>query len=140
MRLPLQLPAPQDHPALVATLNAFGTTLLREASQPHVIAVFRLAIGETESSPDIAETLDTLGRAQTRQALSRLFVHSQTAAFIGPGNTGDMADDFIALLWRGGLLMRLQLATIAAPSQKECERRAHAATLSLLRLYPIPTA
>ena len=140
MRLPLQLPAPSDRDGVVATLVAFGATLLREAARPEVITVYRLAIGEAERSPDIARTLDTLGRAQTRQALSRLFVNGQSAGLIGPGNPGDMAEDFIALLWRGGLLMRLQLGTTAAPGAKECERRAENAAVSLLKLYPIPTA
>lgn len=140
MRLPLQLPAPRDRDGLVTTLMTFGATLLREAARPEVIAVYRLAIGEAEHSPDIARTLDTLGRAQTRQALSRLFVHSQSVGLIGPGNAGDMAEDFIALLWRGNLLMRLQLGTVAVPSARECERRAENAAHSLLKLYPIPTA
>ncbi|HLY91437.1 MAG TPA: TetR/AcrR family transcriptional regulator [Acetobacteraceae bacterium] len=140
MRLPLQLPAPRDRDGLLATLMTFGASLLSEAARPEVIAVYRLAIGEAERSPDIARTLDTLGRAQTRQALSRLFVHSQSLGLIGSGNAGDMAEDFIALLWRGNLLMRLQLGTVAVPGAKECERRAENAAHSLLKLYPIPTA
>lgn len=140
MRLPLQLPAPSDIEGLVATLVTFGSTLVREASRPEVVAVQRLAIGEAERSPDIARSLDTLGRAQTRLALSRLIGHSQSTGLIGPGNPGDMADDYIALLWRGGLLMQLQLGTVTAPGARECERRARMAADSLLKLYPIPTA
>src|SRR5690348_7001602 len=88
MRLPLQLPAPSDREGLAATLATFGSTLLREASRREVVAVQRLAIGEAERSPDIARTLDTLGRAQTRQALSRLIAQGQSAGQIGPGNPG----------------------------------------------------
>ena len=105
-----------------------------------MIAIYRLAIGEAERSPDIARTLDMLGRAQTRQALSKLFAHAQSAGWLREGNAGEMADDFIALLWRGVLLMRLQLGTITPPTAKECERRAQAATDSLLLLYPMRTA
>lgn len=140
MRMPLQLPAPRDRKGLTAILTAFGTTLLREASRPEVIAVHRLAIGEAEHSPDVAHTLDTLGRTRTQQSLTKLFAETQAAGLLGPGDPGEMADDFIALLWRGGLLMRLQLRTVAPPGNKECERRAEAATGALLRLYPSPTA
>ena len=70
MRVPLHLPAPGSPTALNATLTAFGTTLLTEASRAEVLAVYRLAIAEATHAPDLARTLDELGRAATRVALT----------------------------------------------------------------------
>jgi AcrR family transcriptional regulator len=136
MRGPLHLPVPRDEAALANTLVSFGTTLLREASRPEVLAVQRLACTEAEHSPEVARTLDDLGRASTRKALAEMLTAAQSSGLLGPGNTGELADDFTAILWRGGLLMRLLLRVAAPPSAKECERRARAATVALLRLYP----
>jgi AcrR family transcriptional regulator len=45
------LPEPHDRQALARTLETFGTQLLREVSDPTVIAVFRLAIAEAVGAP-----------------------------------------------------------------------------------------
>ncbi len=137
MRLPLALPAPRKPDELVATLMTFGTTLLREASRPEVLAVFRLAITEAAHSPDVARTLDAVGRAPTQLALARLFWQAQKAGLLGPGKTDEMLETFTGILWGGGLQTRLLLGTVAPPGPRECERRARAATDALLRLYPV---
>jgi hypothetical protein len=136
MHVPLNLPVPRDRDALAATLVSFGATLLREVSRPEVLAVHRLALAEAEGSPDIARTLDALGRSATREALAHMLAAAQSSRLLGPGRATDMAEDFIAMLWRGGLMMRLLLRLAPPPGAKECERRAHAAMAALLRLYP----
>src|SRR5437879_9001641 len=45
------LPEPHDRHALARTLETFGTQLLREASDPTVIAGFRLAVAEAVRAP-----------------------------------------------------------------------------------------
>jgi len=136
MRVSLHLPVPRNHAALRQTLIEFGATVVREVSTPQVLAVHRLALTEAENSPDVARTLDTIGRAATREALSRMLAGAQSAALLGAGSAGAMADDFTAILWRGGLMLRLLLRTAPPPGAKECERRARAAADALLRLYP----
>src|SRR5438093_6894035 len=42
LQMPADLPEPHDRRALGRTLETFGTQLLREVSDPTVIAVFRL--------------------------------------------------------------------------------------------------
>jgi hypothetical protein len=121
---------------MVTALTNFGATLLREASRPEVLAVYRLAIAEAERSPDIASTLDKLGRAATREALGRMLANAQEAGLLGRGKPREMADDFTTMLWRGGLLTRLLLRLTPSPSAAECERHASAATEALLRLHP----
>src|SRR5215472_18303683 len=66
MRLPPDLPVPQNRRILAATLTGFATNLVREVTDPAVIAAFRLAIAEATRSPEIAQALDVTGRGATR--------------------------------------------------------------------------
>src|SRR5215471_20909706 len=58
MRMPAGLPAPADRDTLARTLTAFGGNLVREISDPTVVAVFRLAIAEAIRSPEVARALN----------------------------------------------------------------------------------
>jgi AcrR family transcriptional regulator len=135
MITPLDLPLPRDREALAATLVAFGRTLLREVSRPEVLAIHRLAIAEAERAPELARTLDELGRANNRAGLIKLLGAAQAAGLLGPGSIDAIADTFLALLWSGGLLSRLLLRVVAAPDEAEGERRARWATDQVLALY-----
>ena len=134
--MPLDLPQPKDRDALVETLVAFGATLLREVTRPEVLAVFRLALSEAEQTTEIACTLDGLGRVATGKALAHMLAGAQLAGLLAPAKASEMADDFTAILWRGGLMIRLLSRIATPPNAKECARRARAATAALLRLYP----
>src|ERR1700752_955376 len=57
MRLPADWPAPRDRKDLEAGLVEFGCVMLREISDPDVIAVFRIAISEADHSPEVARAL-----------------------------------------------------------------------------------
>src|ERR1700758_5634318 len=59
MRLPADWPAPRDRKTLEAGLYEFGCVMLREISDPDVIAVFRIAISEADHSPEVARALNT---------------------------------------------------------------------------------
>jgi AcrR family transcriptional regulator len=135
MRLPLSLPAPDSRDALVATLVVFGRTLLTEMSRPEVLAIYRLAVLEAERAPDVARTLDSEGRGATLAALGRLLAAAQVAGLLGPGDTVEMAETFISILW-GRLLIRLLLRVAPSPGTEEVARRARAAAMALLRLHP----
>ena len=65
------LPEPHDRQALARTLETFGTQLLREVSDPTVIAVFRLAIAEAVRAPEVARALNSLGVETGRAACPR---------------------------------------------------------------------
>ena len=54
LQAPADLPEPRDRDALERALAAFGTQLLRETTDPAVIAVFRLAIAEAVRAPEVA--------------------------------------------------------------------------------------
>src|SRR5256885_12867277 len=57
--VPADLPMLRDRETLEQVLVSFGTKLLREVSDPAVIAVFRLAIAEVIQAPEVARALDS---------------------------------------------------------------------------------
>jgi AcrR family transcriptional regulator len=135
MRLPVELTAPQDVDALVGTLRAFGSAVLRVICHPAALAVHRLAIAEADRSPEIASMLDAAGREANYRELSQLLANAQARDLIGVGDPHVMAEQFLALLAGGGLLPRLLLRLIEPPAPAEIERRVEAATQALLALY-----
>lgn len=137
MRLPLRLPVPRDREALAATLIAFGTAILRGVCDPNVLAVYRLAIAESDSSPEIARVLDAAGREANHAALVELLAAAQANGLFGAVEPATMAARFFALLW-SDLLVRLLLRVTNVPKPMEFEQRVRAATESLLALYPEP--
>src|SRR5215472_5154195 len=60
--VPADLPVLRDRETLAQVLASFGTKLVREASDPTVIAVFRLAISEVIQAPEVARALDSIAR------------------------------------------------------------------------------
>ena len=135
MRRPLSLPAVESREALAATLHRFGAGLLREASQPAVTTLFRLAVIEAERSPEVARTLDAGGRRANRGALTEFLARARARELIAGAEAGLMAAQFLSLLW-GNLLLDLAMGIAKPPGAAEIERRAGAATEALLALYP----
>jgi AcrR family transcriptional regulator len=134
LQLPTDLPEPRDREDLAQVLTTFGTQLLREISDPTVIAVFRLAIAEAIAAPEIAQTLDSVAYETTRAALRGIMARAQSSGLLG-GHPHEMAEHFAGLLW-GNLLLRLLLRIAEQPTFSEIARRAHDATAAFLRLYP----
>ena len=133
MRMPADLPAPADRDTLARTLTAFGSNLLREISDPTVVAVFRLAIAEAIRSPEVARALNDAGIAASRTALRELMVSARTAGLLD-GEPAEIAEHLVGLLW-GTQMMRLLLGVADRPSPRESARRAEAAAAALLRAY-----
>jgi AcrR family transcriptional regulator len=136
LRVPGDLPAPHDREALALALAAFGSNLLREISDPIVVAVFRLAITEAVRTPDIAKMLNEVGIGASRTALRELMTRSRAAGLLD-GEAAEMAEHFVGLLW-GSLMTRLLLGVSDRPGLREMTRRAEAAATALLRLYSPP--
>ena len=141
MRQPLELaaPVPASRAAVAATLVEFGTSILRVVSHPDVLTVHRLAIAESDRTPEIARTLDRNGREANHAALAGWLAKAQAQGLMGAGDPAVMAAHFLAILW-GGLLVQLLLRVRDAPSAEERESRAQASTRALLTLYAPPRA
>jgi AcrR family transcriptional regulator len=136
MRQPLDLaaPVPQSRAAVAATLVELGTSILRGVCHPDVLAVYRLAIAESDRAPEIARTLDRSGREANHAALAGWLAKAQAQNLIGAGDPATIAAHFLATLW-GSLLIQLLLRVREAPTAQEIKSRAHAATRATLTLY-----
>jgi AcrR family transcriptional regulator len=136
LQVPADLPEPRDRETLARALETFGTQLLRESSDPTVIAVFRLAIAEAVRAPEVARALNSIGVETGRAALREIMTRAQSAGLLG-GDAAEMAEQFSGLLW-GNLMTRLLLRVTDRPNPREIARRARNATAAFLQLYPQP--
>jgi AcrR family transcriptional regulator len=136
LQMPADLPAPRDRQALARTLETFGAQLLREVSDPTVIAVFRLAIAEAVRAPEVASALNTLGVEASRAALREVMTRARSAGLVSD-DASVMAEQFAGLLW-GNLKVSLLLRVAERPSPREIARRARDATTAFLKIYPQP--
>jgi len=136
LQAPADMPMLRDRATLAQVLTAFGIQLVREISDPDVVAVFRLAIAEAIHAPEVARALDSLGRETSRAALRRIMSESRAAGLID-GRPADLAEQFAGLLWRD-LMINLLLGVAERPNPRAIEARAHDAAEAFLHLHPIP--
>ncbi len=136
LRASPELPLPRDRETLEQVLVAIGTQQLREVSDAPVVAMFRLAIGEAGHAPELARTLDSVGREAARAAM-REFMTRALGAKLLVGRAEELVERFQALLW-GDLRMKLLLGLAAQPSERESAERARDAAAAFLRLHPQP--
>src|SRR5215468_1165279 len=134
-QMPADLPVPRDRESLERLLASFGARLLREVSEPKVIAVFRLAIAEAGNAPEVARTLDSTGREAGRTALRNIMQQGRTSGLLD-GRPAELAEQFRALLW-GDLMVSLLLGVAERPNAREIARRARDAAANFLQLHPL---
>ncbi|HUH92111.1 MAG TPA: TetR/AcrR family transcriptional regulator [Casimicrobiaceae bacterium] len=130
---PADLPVPRDRESLAHVLASFGAQLLREVSDPAVIAMFRLAIAEAVQAPDVARTLDSMGREAGRAALREMMQQAEASELID-GHPAELAEQFRALLW-GDLMVSLLLGVAERPNPREIATRARDAAAAFLQLH-----
>jgi AcrR family transcriptional regulator len=138
LQVPADLPVPQDREALAQVLAVFGTQVVREITDPTVIAVFRLAISEAVHSPEVAQALDSIGRETSRAALRQIMGGARASGLLN-GRPAELAEQFGGLLW-GNLLVSLLLGVAERPNSREIAGRAREATAAFLQLHPLPTS
>ena len=136
LQVPADLPVPQDRETLAHVLASFGTQLVREITDPTVIAVFRLAIAEAVHAPEVARALDSIGRETSRAALRQIMARAQASGLLN-GRPAELAERFGGLLW-GTLMVSLLLGVAARPSSREVAALARDATAAFLQLHPLP--
>ena len=137
MTLPSDLPQARTREEFAKILSGVGKALLREISDPVVIAVFRLAIAEAIPAPEVAQTLNAQGRQAARTAIRQVIRQAQDAKLLGAGAPEDLTDLFFALMWKG-LLLDLILGVAATPDPAEIDRRVEDAAKAFLILHPAP--
>ena len=134
--VPADLPMLRDRKTLEQTLASFGTKLVREISDPTVIAVFRLAIAEAVQAPEVARALDSIGREASRAALRKVMAQARASELL-TGHPAELAEQFAGLLWRD-LMVSLLLGVAKRPSPREIAGRARDAAAAFLQLHPLP--
>jgi AcrR family transcriptional regulator len=140
MQLSRDLPAPRSREMLAQILVSFGATVLREVSQPAVIAIYRLAISEGQRSPEVAAILNA-SRAANRNALAELLDRARASGILGHGDPRQMVEQFFGFLW-GDLMLNRLLGAVGVPIGEEIDRRARGAAEAILKLHgePMPDA
>lgn len=137
LQVPADLPVPHDRETLAHILASFGAQLVREISDPTVIAVFRLAIAEAVHAPEVARALDSIGREASRSALRQIMARAQASGLLD-GRPAELAEQFGGLLW-GNLMVSLLLGVAERPKSREVTTRARDATTAFLQLHPLPS-
>jgi AcrR family transcriptional regulator len=136
LKVPADLPVPNDRETLARVLSSFGAQLVREVTDPTVIAVFRLAIADAVRTPEVAQALDSIGREATRASLRQIMGQAQVSGLL-EGRPGELAEQFAGLLW-GNLMISLLLGVAERPNPREVAARARDATAAFLQLHPVP--
>jgi AcrR family transcriptional regulator len=136
LQAPADMPALRDRATLAHVLTVFGAQLVREVTDPTVVAVFRLAIAEAGRAPEVAHTLDSLGRETSRAALRQIMTQAREAGLID-GRPPELAEQFSGLLWRD-LMVSLFLGVAERPSPRAIDARARDAAEAFLRIHPTP--
>jgi AcrR family transcriptional regulator len=136
MRRPLDTaaPVPQTRDALAKLLVDFGISTLKTVCHPEVLTVFRRAIAESDRAPEIALTLHHSGREANHKALVALLTKAQERRLVA-NDPAALAARYFALLW-GDLLLSLLMRVRKAPTQREIQTRARAATETLFCRFP----
>jgi len=132
----VDLPVLRDRESLEQVLASFGTRLVREVTDPTVIGVFRLAIAEAVHAPEVARTLDSVGREASRAALRKIMAGAQASGLL-TGRPAELAEQFVGLLW-GQLMVNLLLGVADRPAPREIAVRARNAAAAFLQLHPLP--
>jgi AcrR family transcriptional regulator len=132
LQVPADLPMPHDRETLRQVLTSFGTQLVREITDPTVVAVFRLAIAEAVQAPEVAQALDSVGRETSRAALRQIMTGAQASGLL-EGRPAELAEQFGELLL-GSLMVGLLLGVTERPNSRQVAARARDATAAFLLL------
>ena len=132
--VPADLPILRYRETLEQVLASFGTKLVREISDPTVIAVFRLAIAEAVQAPEVARALNSMDARQPR--LRKIMAQAQASGLL-TGRPAELAEQFAGLLWRD-LMVSLLLGVAERPNPREIAGRARDAAAAFLQLHPLP--
>ncbi|MDN7923311.1 TetR/AcrR family transcriptional regulator [Burkholderia gladioli] len=141
MNLGAALPRATSAAMLEKVLASFASRLLVEVTDPIIITIYRLAIAEVARAPEIARTLDRIGRKASQQALTTWLAQAKQDALLGEGEAAALAAEFLALAWND-LRTDLLLGVAPRPSAEALAEQARQAAAAFMRLHgkPAPRA
>ncbi|KGE07439.1 hypothetical protein LA03_26005 [Burkholderia gladioli] len=141
MNLGAALPRATSAAMLEKVLASFASRLLVEVTDPIIITIYRLAIAEVARAPEIARTLDRIGRKASQQALTTWLAQAQQDELLGEGEAAALATEFLALAWND-LRTDLLLGVAPRPSAEALAEQARHAAAAFMRLHgkPAPRA
>jgi AcrR family transcriptional regulator len=131
-RLGSMMPAPSSRKALAATLVEVGVSILRTVCSAEVLTVYRLAIAESDRSPEVGRALDDHGREANHRALAQFLEKARKQGLIVSSDPAELVERYGRVLWSDDLLVRLLLRVRDAPNEKEIRARAQAATEAVI--------
>ena len=131
---PPDLPPPENLAALIAMVQALGASFLREITRPGTLAMYRLAITESDRSLELAEELDQSGRATVQEATRAMFAAAVSRGLLA-GDPGAITRIFLATLVEPGLMLRLLMRVAEAPDEARIAADAARATALVLRAF-----
>ncbi|MBU9189605.1 TetR/AcrR family transcriptional regulator [Burkholderia gladioli] len=137
MNLGAALPRATSAAMLEKVLASFASRLLVEVTDPIIITIYRLAIAEVARAPEIARTLDRIGRKASQQALTTWLAQAQQDALLGEGEAAALAAEFLALAWND-LRTDLLLGVAPRPSAEALAEQARQAAAAFMRLHGKP--
>lgn len=133
LRPATELPEPTDLASFATALTTLSAQLLRETLDDTVIGVFRIAIGEATRVPELAHTLDRIGRGAAREALTTMIARGRLLGLFR-GRPAVLADQLAGLIW-GELTISRLLGVVEQPSAGALMRRARTAVAAFLQLH-----
>ncbi|WP_186082881.1 TetR/AcrR family transcriptional regulator [Burkholderia gladioli] len=141
MNLGAALPRATSAAMLEKVLASFASRLLVEVTDPIIITIYRLAIAEVARAPEIARTLDRIGRKASQQALTTWLAQAQQDELLGQSEAAALAAEFLALAWND-LRTDLLLGVAPRPSAEALTEQARQAAAAFMRLHgkPAPRA
>ena len=134
MREPLVLAPPAGRAEALAELERFGRDFLRLLTAPSTVVVYRLAVAEAATLPELGRQLDAVGRGTVASALVAWFAEACRRRVLPVSDPDRAAGSFMALLI-GDLTVRLLLGAVPTPPEGELDARAARARAAFERLW-----
>ncbi len=130
MTAPIAMTPPASSAEFFAAIEAFGATFLARLVDPTTIALYRLAISETDPTNDLGQALEANGRAPVFERMRRYVGEGAARGWIESSDLDLLTESYFDLLM-GSLTMQRLLGTGPAPDEATLRGRAKRATRML---------
>ena len=121
-------------PDLRAALEAIGQRVLRFMLKERTLAIYRIALAESERFPELGRAFHAAGPAKFCGLVRSWMALQQQAGLVRAADLDVATQQFMALL-RSGVFMRASLAIPPAPAEAEIDATVTAAVDTWLRAF-----